>query len=263
MTVPTVVRDGVTIYFSDAGEGPPILLHTGGGGDGRMWELGGYTAALPGYRHILVDHRGHGRSDAPRDVVAHRMEEYVADVVAVLDAAKVGSAAFIGYSGGASVGYRFAAAHPERCHALVVLGSAPEPEDDSATNLAFAEDIRKAGMRSAMEQMSASESEPAPAWLVDHLSTTETEMFALMLEGWSRGEEAWDLLPRIAAPTLMICGEREVEPAAVHRAAQRLRLGRAEVLPGFGHLQAFWHSEVTAPLMREFLDGIAGKSLAG
>ena len=33
----------------DAGSGAVVLLHAGGGGDGRMWELAGYTAALAGY----------------------------------------------------------------------------------------------------------------------------------------------------------------------------------------------------------------------
>jgi pimeloyl-ACP methyl ester carboxylesterase len=249
----TAERDGVRLYFADEGEGPPVLFHTGGGGDGRMWEMAGYTAALPGYRHILMDHRGHGRSDGPGELGAHRIEEYVADVVAVLDAAQVDTAAFVGYSAGGSVGYRFAASHPQRCSALVAIGSFPEPEDDPAGNVESARHVRRIGMTEAMEQMSDSEDEPAPAWLIDHLATTDTEMFALLLEGWSIMSNGWDLLAAITCPALIICGEREAEHAAAQRAAGRMRDGRAKLLPGFGHLQAFWHSEVTAPLIREFL----------
>lgn len=249
----TTERDGVKLYFADEGEGPPVLFHTGGGGDGRMWALAGYTGALPGHRHILMDHRGHGNSDSPSDLEGHRMDQYVADVVAVLDAAGVGTAAFVGYSGGAAVGYRFAASHPDRCSALVAIGGFPEPEDDPAGNVQFAGHVRKIGMKAAMEQMSASEEEPSPAWLVEHLSTTDTEMFALMLEGWSTEPNGWDLLPEISCPTLIICGEKEAGPGAAQRAAARMRDARAEVLPGYGHLQAFWHAEMTAPLIREFL----------
>ncbi|MHB1928825.1 MAG: hypothetical protein ACYCUG_05290 [Acidimicrobiales bacterium] len=48
-----------------------------------MWVLAGYADHLADRRRLLVDHRGHGRSDRPRRREDHRMEEYVADVVAV------------------------------------------------------------------------------------------------------------------------------------------------------------------------------------
>lgn len=251
--MPTAERNGVKLYFDDRGEGSPILFHTGGAGDGRMWELAGYTGLLTGHRHILMDHRGHGRSDAPAGVEAHRIEEYVADVAAVLDAAEVDAAAFVGYSSGAAVGFRFAAAHPDRCSALVAIGGFPEPDDDPAANIPYAARIREIGLRTAMEEMSAFEGEPAPVWLVDHLSTTDAEMFALLLEGWSEDSNDWDLLPNVGCPTLIIVGEREADLPSVERAAAAIPDGRAHVLPGFGHLQTFWHCEVTGQLVREFL----------
>jgi non-heme chloroperoxidase len=63
--MPYTRRAGVRLHYQDAGSGPAVLLHTGGGGDGRMWELAGYTAALAGYRTLVLDHRGHGGSDCP------------------------------------------------------------------------------------------------------------------------------------------------------------------------------------------------------
>lgn len=251
--MPTAERNGVKLYFDDRGEGSPILFHTGGAGDGRMWELAGYTGMLAGHRHLLMDHRGHGRSDAPEGVEAHRMQEYVADVAAVLDAAEVDAASFVGYSAGAAVGFRFAATHPDRCSALVAIGGFPEPDDDPAANIPYASRVREIGLRTAMEEMAAWEDEPAPAWLVDHLSTTDPEMFALLLEGWSEDSNGWDLLRKVACPTLIIVGEREADPASAERTASGMPDGRAKVLPGFGHLQAFWHSEVTGPMIRDFL----------
>ena len=251
--MPTAERDGVKLHFDDRGEGPPILFHTGGAGDGRMWELAGYTGTLDGHRHILMDHRGHGRSGAPEGVEAHRIQEYVADVAAVLDAAGVESAAFVGYSAGAEIGYRFAAMHPDRCSALVAIGGFPEPGDDPALNIPYAAHIRRTGLRTAMEEMSASEVEPAPAWLVDHLSTTDTEMFALLLEAWADASNGSDVLPNIGCPALIIVGDGEADAASAERAAAQMPDGRAVVLPGYGHLQTFWHSEVTGPHIREFL----------
>ena len=104
--MPSVELDGVRLHYSDSGAGPCVFWNTGGGGDGRMWSLAQYTAALPTYRHLALDHRGHGRSDRPTRLEEHRIEEYVADVLAVLDHAGVDRAVFVGYSAGGTVGLR-------------------------------------------------------------------------------------------------------------------------------------------------------------
>jgi alpha-beta hydrolase superfamily lysophospholipase len=56
---------GRRLFYSASGDGPPVLWHAGGCGDGTMWRTAGYLSALPGYRHLLFDHRGHGQSAAP------------------------------------------------------------------------------------------------------------------------------------------------------------------------------------------------------
>lgn len=252
--MPTITRSGVRLFYEDTGgAGVPILLHTGGGGDHRMWLLAGYTQCLGNARLLGLDHRGHGKSDQPGDRSAHGMREYVADVVAVLDAAEVDRAAFVGYSAGAAIGYRLAAWHPDRCLALVALGSAPSPEPDPQDDsIERADRIRSLGMRTVVEQMASAESERAPEWLVQNLVDTPTEMFALMVEAWAGDDDEWDVLAEIGVPTLLIAGAAELGAHDLGRAASRLVDGRALVLPGYGHLQSFWHGEVTGPAIAEF-----------
>jgi hypothetical protein len=83
--MPQVDSSGVNIHFAVEGEGFPVVLHTGGGGDGTMWAQAGYVDGLYGFRWMLIDHRGHGQSDKPGEVENHLMECYVSDVIAVLD----------------------------------------------------------------------------------------------------------------------------------------------------------------------------------
>lgn len=255
--MPRVVRDGIGLYYEDGGSGDAVVLHTGGGGDGRMWARAGYDEALGDYRRVVLDHRGHGRSDVPGDLDAYRVDEHVEDVRAVLDAAAVERAAFVGYSAGASVGFALAADHPDRVSALVSIGNVPEPPRDGPTERASVavagRRLREVGMRAAMEEIAARESEPPPAWLLDNLAQTSAETFALTLEAWVDAPDAWVLAPRITAPTLFVVGEREVTPDEVDAARARLPGARAHVLPGWGHLQTFWHGEVTGPLIAGFL----------
>lgn len=246
------------LFYEAAGSGPVVLLHTGGGGDGRMWELAGYTTALAGYRVLLMDHRGHGRSGCPAGLSAHRISEYVADVVGVLDNAGVGRAALVGYSGGATVAYAVASRHSSRVGAVVGIGAvgAPDGHDgDDGDVVAQAAAIRAEGMRAAMERIAALEPQRPPDWLMDNLAGTDAEMFALLVEAWASEPGSWADFPHIQVPALIICGENEEPDAARHArlAAQTMPNGSVAVLPGLYHLQAFWRTDLSCPPLTEFL----------
>jgi pimeloyl-ACP methyl ester carboxylesterase len=245
----------VRLFYEAAGSGPVVLLHTGGGGDGRMWELAGYTTALAGYRVLLMDHRGHGRSGCPAGLPAHRISEYVADVVAVLDDAGVGRAALVGHSAGATVAYEVASRHPSRVGALAGIGTVGAPDEDDGDVAAQVAAIRAEGMRAAMERIAAQEPQRPPGWLMDNLAETDTEMFALLVEAWAAEPGSWADFPAIQAPALIICGENEEPDAARHArlAAQTMPHGSAAVLPGLHHLQAFWRTDQSCPPLTEFL----------
>ena len=55
-------------------------------------------------------------------------------------------------------------------------------------------------------------------------------------------------------PTLLVAGTAELGSGGhdLERAASRLVGGQTFVLPGYGHLQAFWHAEMTCPAIAEF-----------
>src|SRR5262245_56247974 len=138
-SVPYVTNAAVRLYYEVEGQGPPLVLHTGGGGSGSMWRDGGYVAGLSGFQCILFDHRGHGRSDMPGTLEDYRMEYYVSDVVALVDALGLSQCAFWGYSDGAQVGYALAAAHPERVAALVASGAIGDADRSEPVERADAE----------------------------------------------------------------------------------------------------------------------------
>jgi pimeloyl-ACP methyl ester carboxylesterase len=253
--MPYVNRAGTRLYYEAAGAGPAVLLHTGGGGDGRMWELAGYTRALAGYRILLMDHRGHGRSDCPAGLPAHRMSEYVADVLAVLDDADVDRAALVGYSAGATVAYAVASRHPGRVGAVAGIGAVGAPDEDGGDVAAQVAAIRADGMRAAMERIAAEEPQRPPDWLIDNLAGTDAEMFALLVQAWAIEPGSWADFPAIQAPVMVICGENEEPQAATHArlAAQRLPHGSVAVLAGLSHLQAFWRTDLSCPPLTGFL----------
>lgn len=253
--MPLITRAGVDLHYVDLGSGPAVFFHTGGGGDGTMWQSAGYVDALPGRRCLLFDHRGHGRSGRPTLSSAHTLDEYVADALAVLDAAGVERAAMIGYSDGARVIFRLAARHPDRVTAIVAIGGVDRPGDDlAAARRSLVEEVRTVGgMRGFAEHVADFESEPAPGWLIENLASTPTEMFVLELEGWADAEDECTDFPQIRVPTLIVCGELETEDGSAEQAVQALADGALVKLPGFGHLQAFYRTDVSMPPIADFL----------
>ncbi|HVJ42445.1 MAG TPA: alpha/beta hydrolase [Dongiaceae bacterium] len=113
-TADHLAHDGARIWYASYGAAaakPVILLH---GGLGHSGNWGYQVPALiqAGYRVIVVDSRGHGRST--RDARPYRYELMASDVIAIMDALGIARAAFIGWSDGACNSLVLAAQHPER-----------------------------------------------------------------------------------------------------------------------------------------------------
>jgi pimeloyl-ACP methyl ester carboxylesterase len=254
--MPTTTNGDVRIHFEVEGDGPVVVLHTGGGGDLRMWRLAGYAEGLDGYTRVPMDHRGHGGSDRPADLEEHDIDRYVEDVLAVADAAGAGRFAFFGYSGGAMIGYRLAAEHGDRLAALIALGAVGSPDDQAADQRDVAADLRRHGIGSLVDALLGDEPDLSP-WFIEQMRSTDAEMLALQLEG-SAAFSPWDAFARIIVPTLVVVGELEEGPdgAAARHARTAVDLvpgGRFAVLPGLGHGGAFERSDLVLAQVRPFL----------
>jgi pimeloyl-ACP methyl ester carboxylesterase/DNA-binding winged helix-turn-helix (wHTH) protein len=117
--------DGTRLAYATLGTGPPIvkvanwLSHLELDWQGPVWPS---WLELLGRRRCLVryDARGNGLSDWSPPAVT--FEHFVSDLAAVFDAAGVERAPVVGLSQGAAVAVAYAARHPERVSALILVG---------------------------------------------------------------------------------------------------------------------------------------------
>ncbi len=224
-----------------------------------MWELGGYIDRLPGYTHLLMDHRGRGRSGAPSDMAGHHMSRYVADVLAVLDDAGADRAAFVGYSFGARVGFALGLSAPRRLSGLVALDSFPDPADSPDVLRAEAHEVLARGTRDVIEEFVAAEREPVPAWLVEHLCSTDSLAFAGGIEAQATEPDLWASASSLDVPVLLLLGvddEGQRETALGRQLVQALPDGELVTLDA-AHLAAFHRVDLTLPLVARFLSEIS------
>ncbi len=117
-----VAHDGARIRYASHGDGPPVVLLHGGLGHGGNWGYQVPTLVAAGYRAVVIDSRGHGRST--RDERPFVYERMAGDVVAVLDALGIRRAAFVGWSDGAVVALIVALQAPARVASVFFFSGA-------------------------------------------------------------------------------------------------------------------------------------------
>ena len=111
---------GVKTFYDSYGEGVPIVFLHPWTTNGYIWYFQVFPFARTN-RVIVVDERGHGRSDKPRS--GYSIQEHARDLAAVLDAAKIDKAILVGNSIGGMIVMQFNLDHPERVLANVILSS--------------------------------------------------------------------------------------------------------------------------------------------
>lgn len=118
-------EDGTSIAYARSGDGSPVvraghfLTHLEKDWSSPVW--GPYLKELSSrYSLIRYDQRGTGLSEA--ELKGTRIEDYVADLKAVVDAAGLETFPLVASSQGVPISIVFAAAYPERVSRLVLYG---------------------------------------------------------------------------------------------------------------------------------------------
>jgi pimeloyl-ACP methyl ester carboxylesterase len=117
VTTGRVATEGDELYYEVRGEGPALLMISGGIGDAGHYSLVGDILSDQ-YRVIAYDRRGNSRSTR-RDPQNVEIGQQARDAMAVLRAAGHESAYVFGNSGGAVIGLELARSHPAAVEALV------------------------------------------------------------------------------------------------------------------------------------------------
>lgn len=257
------------LHLSVSGSGAPLLALHGFTGCGET--LAGTLRGLgDGWRHLLVDLVGHGRSDPPAALEDCTMQRCVADLAALLDALGEPSVHLLGYSMGGRVALAFAAAWPGRVRSAVLVGARAGFEDPA----------ERAARRAADEDLADRIEARGLAWFVEHWMAlplfasqrrlgagalaaaraqrlrNDPRCLALSLRGMGAGAQPplHGSLSRLRMPVLLAVGAEDAPFAAVARdLAARLPEARIAEIPGAGHAAHLENPEPFARTVRAFL----------
>lgn len=259
MSTHRLVRDGVTLVYTERGAGdPPLLLVHGILCDVR------YVAPQLEYfarthRTVAVDLRGHGQSDAPDQ--PYTIDGYADDLAWVSEQLQLGPAVVVGHSLGGIVAIDLAARRPDLVRGVVALDSVLVPGPDRAVVMtALLARLRTADYRPALREYFARFFGPTDD--LDRRQRILDEITAgsprVAISTWEDGTFHFDdaaAIERCRMPFLYLdAGTPNVDLARLQELAPHLVLGRTV---GSGHfLQIEVPDQVNAMVAR-FLEIVA------
>jgi pimeloyl-ACP methyl ester carboxylesterase len=246
-----------------------VLLCDGIGCDGYVWRY--LRADLPERFGVHPHYRGHGRTAAPKDPTRVSIEDLADDMASVLDDALVDRAVLIGHSMGVQVALETYRRHPSRVAGLVLLCGAASHPLKTFRGTAAVEDFlptiqkwvhRVPGVINSLTRrlLPTRLAYEVAARLEIRRELVEPNDFMPYLEGMARIDarlfvamlsaagqhSAEELLPSIAAPTLVVVGARDGFTPPERGRAMAAAIPSAELLeiPNASH---------TAPIERPHL----------
>jgi 3-oxoadipate enol-lactonase len=255
--------NGIRMAYRDRGRGhqTTLLLIHGFPLDGRLWsaQLSGLASMT---RVIVPDLRGCGRSDAPPG--HYTMDQYAADLVALLDSLGVLHAVVGGLSMGGYIAFALWRRHPERVRALVLADTRAEPDSPQgrANRDATAARIREIGPAAFAAEMLPRL--VAPAGMENpHRKTDALRMMAAQpvegligaLGAMRDRPDSRELLYGISVPTLVLVGSEDglTPPADARAMAGAIPGARVVEAPGSGHLSPLENPRAVNAALRRFL----------
>jgi pimeloyl-ACP methyl ester carboxylesterase len=264
--------DGVALYVEAHGTGLPVLFSCPLNTTCENWRPQVDPLVAQGFRVVLWDFRGHGRSGAPDDPAAYSMGQVVDDLGRVLDWAAGAAPAVPAVLGGLSFGglasLHFALRAPTRVRGLLLIDSGPgfkNPEAQERWEAGVektASFLERKGMQAFVESRAVATtvgSRPElPAAQAALRAIAAQQPHGLAHFGRRVAAVAPPVIDELASiriPALVIVGEHD---AAYQRAAQvmqaRLPLAEAVTMAGAGHIVNIEAAETFNAAVLRFLE---------
>jgi len=223
--------DGAALSYRIEGEGRPVLMLHGFLANSHVnWIEPGISAqiAAAGFKAIMLDHRGHGLSDAPTDANAYPRDVLAQDAEALIAHLKLSDYDLVGYSLGARTAVRMLVrgVRPRRC---VLGGMGDSGVIGSAARVAFFED--------AISNSGAGANPQASAVVQALMARAQVKPEAMLAVLRSQTQTPAESLSRIETPVLVVSGAEDNDNGSAEGLAKLLANATAQRVGG-NHISA-------------------------
>jgi pimeloyl-ACP methyl ester carboxylesterase len=260
--------EGLVLSCIDYGGegGIPVLLMHGAAAHSRWWD---FTApALAGYHVLALDRRGHGDSQWSESG-RYEIEDYTADLHAVVSNWGVGKPFLVAHSGGGLPSIMYAARYPENVRGLALMETRPVYDQEMVERMRTREERPPRTFASLEEARGSFRLTPptagAPPEMVEHLSL---HSYRQLPDGrWinkldrrtGRRQHAFDgiqCMARVSCPVLVVRAGKStmMEREAAQRLSAAAPRGSLVEIPNAEHQLILDSTQEVIGILREFLD---------
>jgi pimeloyl-ACP methyl ester carboxylesterase len=138
-----VDNEGARIWYASYGAGAPVMLLHGGLGHSGNWGYQVPALVRAGYRIIVMDSRGHGRST--RDAQPYSYELMASDVATMMHVLHLAKASLVGWSDGACTALVLASKAPAQVAGVLFFGCNMDPSGTRARSHVSGQDAQREG----------------------------------------------------------------------------------------------------------------------
>jgi len=251
-----VEANGLSFHYLNWGsqDSTPVLLLHGFAQTCHSWDFLSLSLS-DRFRVIALDQRGHGDTEWAGDG-DYSTDAYQRDIHAVVEALGLTDLVLIGLSMGGRNAFTYAATHPEKIRALVIVDSAPETQSAGTSNITrfvqqddeldsiedFVERVRKYNTRRPVEQIRGSirhniKQLPNGKWTWKYDKRLRTDRRSALPDA-GLVARLWGYIESLQCPTLVVRGGQS-DVVAQDTAAEMVRRmpnGRLATVDGAGHL---------------------------
>jgi pimeloyl-ACP methyl ester carboxylesterase len=222
----TFDSNGVPIFYSEKGEGEPVILVHGFGvhGDLNFRWPGIIDTLATDYRVITMDARGHGKSGKPHERDKYGME-CIEDIKRLMDHLEIERAHLVGYSMGGLYTLKFMTEYPDRLITAAPCGNGWHIESDPQYDIVvrLAEDLQAGrgydGLFELIEPLDGKKNPITKAVFAAFLHIANDELaLGVLVDSWRELAMEKEDIERVTLPTLCLIGEDD----PFRRGAERL-----------------------------------------
>jgi pimeloyl-ACP methyl ester carboxylesterase len=250
-------RDGTRLFVQDWGSGRPIVFLSAWTFHSNVW--GSHVAALVahGYRCIVPDRRGHGRSDVPNR--GYDLETMVDDLSIIIDRLDLRDAILVAHSMGAYEAARYCAKQGKDRISRLFLAAPATPfstrtadnpegwpkEAIAAQSQLIAKDFTRWIGENQAPFFTPDTPEETRAWIKTIMTSVALPVALLTRDATTAADVRPDL-KEVVCPTLIVHGDKDVSAPLAVTGARTARLvpnAKLIVYPDAPHGLIFTHRE--------------------
>ncbi|MDB5276107.1 MAG: alpha/beta hydrolase [Ferruginibacter sp.] len=229
--------DGTKIYYEVRGNGKPVLLLHGFIVNGTSWKRAAlYTGLLKaGYKVIVPDMRGNGKSGKPHDSTAYDNDAEAKDIMQLMGLLKINKYGVVGYSRGSIITAR-----------LLVLDKNVQAAVMGGMGTDFTNPLWP--RRIMFYQALMGDSIPELKAMVGYVQQQKLDQLALAYLQRSQPSTPKEVLHKVKQPVLVISGSEDADNGSAGELAKLLPNSTLATVPGDHN-----HASATSEFSKEVI----------